>query len=468
MLDLLRIKLKGTVLRHDRKRSTIASATLAPSMARHRLVSAATRAVVALFILGISLMIVGGLMRTAPGLEVAPTSRLLPAVLVMEARPIPVERRTVGYGVADALDHADVSAEVSGQVVELPATSRAGQRVREGELLVVLDETDYQQQVRRAEQVVAQLVADQSLMQVERAAAEQRAELAGRDRALAKAELDRVQQAFEKGAARQREVDQATQQLISRTSAQVNARESADQFPPREEGLAAQLLTREVDLATARTNLARCRIASPIDGVLQNVDVRVGENVSPGQRVGRVVDSSRIEIPLRLPSHARPHVGIGDIVELRSAGFGRRRWQGRVTRLAPEDDTRTRTLIAYIDIEQLDDTADRIPPGIFLRGDVISSGPGQLRWTVPRRAVREDRIMVVRDGIIHSLPVAIDFSVAGEFSEFGLPDRAWAVLATPLTEGDMVIVDPSGSLRDGMEVRPLLAADAFAPGATGK
>ncbi|MBC8201643.1 MAG: hypothetical protein H8E86_06300 [Planctomycetes bacterium] len=41
--------------------------------------------------------------------------------------------------------------------------------------------------------------------------------------------------------------------------------------------------------------------------------------------------------------------------------------------------------------------------------------------------------------------------------EFGLPDQDWAVLETLLQEGDSVVVDPGGSLRDGMKVRSILA-----------
>jgi RND family efflux transporter MFP subunit len=284
-------------------------------------------------------------------------------------------------------------------------------------------------------------------------------ELAQQDQVLAEAELSRIKDAFSRGAAKQREVDSAKQRTIGVTAAAINAKETARRLPAREEQAFSTVTSRESDLTLAKENLRRCNILSPIDGVLQEIDVRVGEHVQAGQRIARVVDSSMLEIPLRLPSHARSYIAIGDEVSLRSAGFGRRHWDARISRIAPEDDTQTRTMVVYVDIEQDADSSSRVPPGLFVRGEVRHSQDVQSRWIVPRRSIRDDRILVVRDGILRSLPVLIDFSITGEMETFGLPDQDWAVLDTPLSIGDLVVVDPGGSLRDGMSVRVILAKE---------
>jgi hypothetical protein len=114
-------------------------------------------------------------------------------------------------------------------------------------------------------------------------------------------------------------------------------------------------------------------------------------------------------------------------------------------------------MIVYVDINQSALHSAEVPPGLFLRGEVKSLQDVRARWVVPRRSVREDRILVVRDGIIRSIPVAIEYSITGELPEFGLPDQDWAVLETLLQQGDSVVVDPGGSLRDGMKVRSIRA-----------
>jgi HlyD family secretion protein len=427
-------------------------------MASNKLLSIITRFVVAVVLLLISFGIVAALIKTKPQLAVESEERSLPAVVVMEASPVPMQRSTVGYGTADAMQHADIPTQVSSTVETLPPTTRVGRRLNKGDLIVELNASDFKQQLIRAQQALSSAKSSLALLEVEREAAEERASLASEDKVLAEAEFARIQDAFDRGAAKQREVDSAKQKLLAVSSAAVNASEAANRFPAREEQAASAESSAGADVELAKENVRRCKVVTPIDGVLQEVDVRVGEHVNSGKRIARVVNSSTMEIPLRLPSHARSFVRIGDEVALRSAGFGKRRWKARVSRIAPEDDTNSRTMIVYVDVHQDGQNASAIPPGLFLRGAVQSKQDERLRWVVPRRSIREDRVMVVRDGMLRSIPVSIDYSVAGELPEFGLPDQDWAVLETPLTTGDTVVVNPGGSLRDGMSVRSIIAS----------
>ena len=427
-------------------------------MATNTFISFVTRIVVAIVMLSISVGIVVALVNTKPQLAVVAGERSLPAVVVIEANPVPMQRRTIGYGAADAMLHADVPTEVSSTVVILPLTTRAGRRLQKGDLIIELDDSDFRQQLIRAEQSLASSKSALSLLEVEKVAAEKRADLALEDKALAETEFARVQVAFERGAAKQREVDAAKQKLIAVSSLSVNASESANRFPAKEEQAFSSVASKTAEVELARENVRRCKIVSPIDGVLQSIDVRVGEHVNSGKRIARVVNSSTLEIPLRLPSHARSFVQIGDEVALRSAGFGKRKWNARVSRIAPEDDTNSRTMIVYVDIHQDAENANSVPPGLFVRGEVKSFQDERLRWVVPRRSIREDRIMVIRESVLRSIPVSIDFSVTDALPEFGVPDLDWAVLETPLSLGDFVVVDPGGSLRDGMRVRKILAS----------
>ena len=428
-------------------------------MATTRLISFITRALVSVVCIVLAFAIFALLVQSKPSLDIDTGVQSLPGVVVMEAVQIPIARRTVGYGTADALQHADVPAQISSTVVLVPPTTRVGQSVRKGQLLVELDNVDYMQEVIRAELSLASAKSEQAILDVEREAAEERAALAMQDQTLSEAELKRVTDAFNRGAAKQREVDLAQQKTIATSSVAVNAREAANRFPSREEQSSSAISTKMAELTLAQENLRRCKVLSPIDGVLQEIDVRVGEHVINGKRIARVVNSGIMEIPLRLPSYARSHINIFDRVNLRSAGFGKRFWNARVSRIAPEDDSQTRTMIIYIDVEQDSTSLNRIPPGLFLRGEVVNSNSERQRWVVPRRALRDERLLVVRDSILRSVPVVVDYSITGVIDELGLPDFDWAILETPLSVGDFVVVDPGGSLRDGMSVRTILATE---------
>jgi len=428
-------------------------------MATSRLISLLTRASVSILCLVIAFALFALLVQTKPTLDVMSGERSLPAVVVMEAALIPISRRTVGYGTADALQHSDVPSEISSIVTVVPATTRVGQSVKKGDLLVELDNVDFTQQVIRAELAVQSAKSEQAILEIERGAAEERALLALQDKELSEDELKRVREAYELGAAKQREVDLAVQKTIATSSTAVNATEAANRFPSRGEQSSSTVSSKLAELTLAKENLRRCKVVSPIDGVIQAIDVRAGEHVSNGKRIARIVNSGSMEIPLRLPSYARSYVNVMDAVQLRSAGFGKRYWNAYVTRIAPEDDSQSRTMIIYIDIEQDPNSSTRIPPGLFLRGEVVNTNSATPRWVIPRRALRDDRILVVRNSILQSVPVSIDFSMTGDIPEFNLPDFDWAVLETPLIEGDLVVVDPGGSLRDGMSVRAIYASE---------
>ena len=108
-----------------------------------------------------------------------------------------------------------------------------------------------------------------------------------------------------------------------------------------------------------------------------------------------------------------------------------------------------------MDLSQHSNSLDHIPPGLSLRAEVVDNFQPIMRWVVPRRAIKEDRIMVVRDNVLHSIPIIAEFSIVSKFEQFNVPDEDWVVLQTQLKEGDLVAVDQGVSLRDGMHVRPI-------------
>ena len=186
------------------------------------------------------------------------------------------------------------------------------------------------------------------------------------------------------------------------------------------------------------------------------MEVEVGENLGVGQRVARVVDVSRIEVPLRLPASARSSLRLGDEVVLRSAGSGNETWRASVARIAPEDDQATRTMAVYAEVMQEPDQPGGLAPGQFLRG-LISSSTNNLRWVIPRRALAGERIYLIENGRVVSRVVKIDFQIERTYPELGLADVQWVVLREPLQEGEQVVVNGSRSMSEGMAAQAVIA-----------
>ncbi len=401
------------------------------------------------------------MMITAPQAEVDPSAEPARSVITIQASSSDVRRHFTGYGIADAVYHADVPSRVTSTVIEVPDSSRPGSPVVEGQVLAQLDDADFREEEMIAQQGIVDIEAQLASLGVEQEAADQRVLLVEQEVELAAADLERIKELYEREAAHQREVDQLTQQLLTKRTSLVNVRQEADMLKTQRTRLLSTQRSQEANLRLAKQRIQRCRITSPNTGFIETIDVTEGERISAGMRIARVVDPSRIEIPLRLPSSSRSHLSIGDSVELHATGQSSSVWDGRLVRISPEDDPDTRTIAAYIEYEQGGGEAPYLAPGLFVRGEV-SGALEQSRWIVPRRAVKNDRLLLVEEGQVVSRPVDVAHFVTGTFDQFGLPDSDWIVLETPLREGESVILNPTRALFEGLPVKEISAADAMA------
>ncbi|MCW5776732.1 MAG: efflux RND transporter periplasmic adaptor subunit, partial [Phycisphaeraceae bacterium] len=227
----------------------------------------------------------------------------------------------------------------------------------------------------------------------------------------------------------------------------------------------AQMVNQEAASRIAADDLERTTIRSPIDGVLQRVDPRPGELLGVGAPVARIVDLRRVEAPLRLPVSAAASVAVGDRAELVADSPAATRWDGRVVRIAPEADARTRTITVFVEVEQRIDYGADDPlagartlllPGQFVIGRVYS-GRSEPRVLVPRRALDSDRVMVVvREGEgwrVRARAVAPPRFIEAEFPTLDPDETQWAVIPAGLEDGERVVLAGRDELADGMAVR---------------
>ena len=420
------------------------------------LLSVAVRVVVCVVVVAAGFTVAGALIRTAPSVKEVEAEQDVPSVLVMRARAVDVERQWSGYGTARPMDAVDVPARVSATVVSIPAVIEPGAPVERDDLLTQLDPTDFDRQVEISTENLADVESQIERLDVEEKSLAERARLADELVDLARADFDRVQDVFNRNAANQNELDRARNTMLQAMRDQVLTNEELEKLGPRRASLKAQRAAFEAQLRIARQNQERSTIRSPLEGIIEAVDVEVGENLTTGQRVARVVSLRRIEVPIRLPASARSTLRGGERTRLSATGMIEQSWDGRIVRIAPADDENTRTMIVYVEIDQ--DAADpqRIVPGKFLRGDVRVAASSS-RWVVPRQAIKQDRLHLVRDGIVRSIPVRSDYAIEQSFPEFGIDERQWVVLRDPLPDDAMVVVTPTKVVVDGARVNATTA-----------
>lgn len=436
------------------------------------LIASTTRAVIALLVLLAGFGGMRFLESFRADLDKKDPEQLHPEVPVFAADAVDVNRQWQGYGIAKALDSAEVPARVSATVVSIPEGILEGASVKKGQLLAELDDADFKRQVEMVEQTLEELEGRISQLKTEEERLVDRIDLEDDEIALSLEELARVQKLFDRNSASQSDLDTARRKLIAARVSRSRTKEQLDGIPARRLQLLALKQGQEANLRLAKLDLERTRIVSPIDGIISQVDIEVGENLAQGATVARVLNLERMELPLKLPASSRKDVMVGDAVELQSTNEHHLICKADVARISPMDDQSSRTVTVYTVVDQAyanevfggADSDRLIMPGMYLRGTATSSQT-QRRFIVPRRAIQNERIMVVREQgeddkaepIIVSVVVEIEFNIEGEFPQFGLPDKQWAVLRTPLGPGTLVVINTSDTLRDGLAVKPIIA-----------
>lgn len=418
-------------------------------------------------VLGVLLLMVGsgvyqGLKNAAPELETADPDDRSIRVQVITAQAVPLPRQWRGYGTTMAKDTSDVPARVGTTVNDIPDDIEVGRAVTLNQIIAQLDTTDFDREVETATAQLAELDAAVAQLAVEATRLAQRLELEREDIRIAQDEFDRQREEYDRGRSSQQDLDRAQRSLLGAQRAVVATEQAIDALEPRGAALLAQRQGVETRLKTARENVTRCTIRSPMDGILESIDIEEGENLTPGQRVARVVDPRLIEVPLHLPASSRADVEVGNdvTITIRNLPHDCPPWQATIARIGINDDPTTRTFTAYALLDQtrttLPDIAtgggtQRMPVGAFVASTLVSNDT-QPRWVVPARSIRDGRVRLVVDGKVTSRAVRIAYDYEGLVPAFGLPDTQWVVLETPLAPGDQVVINASVSVLDGQRV----------------
>lgn len=391
-------------------------------------------------------------------------------VQVMRVEPVEVARQWRGYGVAQPKQGGarDVPARVGATVTHIPENIEVGRVVKANQIIAELDKTDFNNALTAAQKRIAQ--ADASLAQIdtEEERLTERLALEEQSTELAQADYNRQAERFKIGSATQTDLDRVERTLIAAKGAALITRQSIDLIPSRRAGLQAQQAAATADRDTAQSNLDRTTIKSPIDGIIESLDVDEDENLTPGARVARIVDPRLLEVPLKFPASARSYITESDTVTLttRSQPEDCPPWDADITRISTVDGP-TRTSTVFAEVNQMHVPLRnfvegggpyKLPVGAFTIARLDTSEPIE-RVIVPARAIQEGRIRTVIDGKAVGKDVEVLFDIEGTFPQFGLADTQWRVLKKPLEEGELVILSASMTLLDGQPIDPVITND---------
>lgn len=207
------------------------------------------------------------------------------------------------YGEVVAPEKMSVVAALAGRIAERPVAE--GQRVSAGDLLVALDTQDVEPAMVQAEAQVADLEAQIRAEQVryrndQAALRSEQAILSN-----ARRQLERTQSLAGRNLASRENLESATD-VAARAELTVSIRQRAiDEHPSRLQSLEARLAQAKATFATTRRDAERSRVIAPFDGVVTEVQVAVGDQVTQNQKLLSVYAADGLELRARVPDRYR-------------------------------------------------------------------------------------------------------------------------------------------------------------------
>jgi RND family efflux transporter MFP subunit len=360
---------------------------------------------------------------TVPVAKVSPEDLSHGLVLTAEFRPY---------------QEIDVMAKVAGYIKDIRVD--VGDRVKEGDLLAVLEVPEMANDLQHANASV-----QRSNAEVRRSDDElRRAESAHE---LAHLSYDRLKAVSEKkpGLIAQQELDDArSKDLI--TEAQISAAKSG-----RSAAL-EQVQVNDADVQKIRTLIDYTRVTAPFAGVVTRRFADKGSMIQAGTAsqtqampVVKLSQNSRLRLILPVPESAVPTVHIGQQVEVRVPTMNRT-FPGKVARFADKVAMATRTMDTEVDVEN---PSLLLVPGMYAEVNLTLN---------QRKAVLAVPVMAVdHEGDAGSvLVVTPNNRVEQRKIALGLETASAIEVRSGLNEGDLVVISGRSSLQPGEEVRPKL------------
>lgn len=307
---------------------------------------------------------------------------------------------------------ADLRAEISSVVVQV--FKENGEQVKKGDLLLRLDDTSIRDSVNSAQES-------------ERATAQS---------------LEQTQRQYER--------------LKTLRASGMASAQSLEDAEIKRNNNASDLSAAKTRSVQARQQLQRTEIRAPFDGIIGERKVSNGDTAQVGKELIKVIDPASMRFEGLVSADAVSQVNVGQRVNFRINGYPGQNFTGVVKRINPEANAVTRQVEVLVSFS--DNTQPKVT-GLYAEGQ-IEAGTLQTLM-IPELALMRngDKVIAwkVQGNNLHKTEIAL-----------GARDqrRGDFVVKSGLSDGDVLVRNPSTTLKDGQKVdtsnKPVVAAPAVA------
>lgn len=377
----------------------------------------------------------------------------LPKVAVEKAAKRTIIETVTASGKINPETEVKLSSEVSGEIILLSV--QAGDSVKKGDLLVVINPAIYEAQESQASATVSQVKAN--LVSAEASFKNQQIQYEQ-----AKITFKRQEQLHAEKIISDQEFDQAKATLRAAQASFETAREqlNASTFTVR---------ANEAQRKLSNDNLAKTRIYAPISGIISLCNVKLGERVvgtaqMSGTELLRIADLNNMQAEVDVNENDVLRVKIGDTADVEVDAYRNKKFKGTVSQIAYSSATSIGTVStsqainftvkikllkeSYVDL--IDPKTNRLypfRPGMSATADIKTQSKNEV-LSVPIQAVTTRDEAELKGG--YKTKKKID-----EDAEVGQKNEQAKEVVFVAENGKAILVEVSTGIQDAMNIEIL-------------
>ncbi|MFC1889915.1 efflux RND transporter periplasmic adaptor subunit [Thermodesulfobacteriota bacterium] len=242
---------------------------------------------------------------------------------------------------------------------------------------------------------------------------------------------------------------------ILRNQARARAEKAAEDFKRAEQMFADDLISSKAfeearfllnlageDLALSEKKLMDTSIRAPLDGVISERHVKVGDLVTTTKKLFQIVDMGSLQAVVHVPERDYNRVRAGQPAEISVDSIPNRTFSGSVARINPVIDPDSGTMKVTVDIGE---ESPLLKPGLFIRVRIVTD-------------THEDALLVPKEAVVLEKASSKIFVVSGGSAqerviETGYENYLWVEVVGGLKEGEDVVVLGHLGIKDNTPVR---------------
>ena len=381
----------------------------------------------------------------------------------------PISFRPVihGYGEASPEETWAAVTQISGKIIEINPAIKNGRFLRQGDLIVRIDPTDYQLASDKAKADIAKITASIDELAVRQKNLTAQMVILNKMLDLNKKNLERNRTLHQKNAISDVEFEKEELTSLQQENSVSSLQAELNLIPSQQAAYNAQLAAAKAALRQAELNVEYTTITAPFNGRVTDASATLHQFTSAGTTICKLDSTAKAEIETsvapELLSILPPDSGDANLrntldITVESANQEAFRWQASFLRYSEKLDPNTRMVSLVVGVDSpyaMDDHAKPHMPlsrGTFCK--VSLKGPERAELVIPRQAVHDNTVYLIKDDKLVIQNVTIKYSIG-----------AYSIVKDGLKEGDVIATSDIVPAIPGMALTPSIDAD-FSTSAT--